>query len=466
MSIDETKPTIAFFDKNNKSGYTHVYGASRVIRDAVKDKFNIINIGAGFSTQDNYYRFTHSFTKHLIRKADSPLHYIQKNSKIIDEMLSESFKNLPVLDYIVLGTDDFFRLPLLNYAGIQSSTSSKYLYDMANEYFDYLGDDDELLRKIDEVNDSVISNWFKLVSPIAFSTRVNSVFLRSIKHLNDTGKIARKVIAFCIDPVFYTPYFYKNNIPVEFLYFANDTRGTRNFKQFDIGQFQHIIYDNKHKSCTLSDWDEKRQESTNKTKNLFFAGTIFQTKGQRKDMWDLFLKDIESNMCSYFIPLRKNTINSEKNKRVVRAEKLLSSDSAFTDLYNEIKEHKNYNGYLLPDELNAKTCMYKYGLVLRCISENDSLNFKPVLYTYMGTLPFLDYKYDPHYLQIPKHIQDKLVVGSSKDIDEKINFYNDNMVERLNVLQELNDLFKVNQYKNNPSLMIKKQLQNVFPEHF
>ena len=457
LKIDETKPTIAFYDKGEINGFTHIYGPARVIKEELKKNYNIIEIGAGCKLENNYYEIKRSFKDSLLRKADSPEDYIEKNSAKIDAWLDESFEGLPELDYIILGTDDFFRLPLTTYT---NKAHSEYLMSMQNEFFDYVGDDEEMLQKIDEVNDKVIKNWDKLVSPIAFSTCDYSIFMRSINHIHKMGKLKHKVIGFSIDPAIYTPFFDKLGVPADFFYFAEDKRGTRNFKQLDISQLQHIIFDNKFKPDTLDDWGD--DEPVQKTGNFFFAGTIFQEKGSRKDMWDEFLKDIKSDDCSYFIPLRKNGIIKVRNGRSERAEDILAEHDELADLYNEVKDHKNFKGSLLPSELNDKTARFKYGMVFRCVSINDSLNFRPVLYSYMDIVPFLDYQYDPAYLQIPKNIQDKLVVRSASDIDEKIKFFNDNPSERELVLKELNELFHVQDYINNPEEMIKKQIDKIF----
>ena len=50
---------------------------------------------------------------------------------------------------------------------------------------------------------------------------------------------------------------------------------------------------------------------------------------------------------------------------------------------------ENYKEALLPSEVNDKTKRYKYGMIFRCVSINDSLNFRPVLYAYSDIVPFL-----------------------------------------------------------------------------
>ena len=455
LILDKNKKTVVFMDKGDQNEYTHIYGAARVIKDRIKDQYNIITIGTGCGLTNNYYEVKRNETKVLLRKSDA-LDYKEKNKVVLDEWLKESFKDLPQIDYIILGTDDFFRLPLTAYA---SRKTHRYLSELENEFFDYVGSNKQVLKDIDDINTYVVKDYDRLVSPFAFSTQDYNLFMRCIEYINRVGKLKGKVIGFSIDPAIYTPYFDKHNIPSTFFYFADDTRGTRNFKQLDIAQLQHIIYDNQFKPSNLDDWDEPLIE---KTHNMFFAGTIFQDKGHRRFIWKEFLKDVKAEDCSYYIPLRRNGINKANNGKADRQEELLKVNEDFVDLYEDVLQHEHFKGSLLPHELNERTQRYKYGMVFRCVSINDSLNFRPVLYAYRDILPLLDHQYDPAFLQIPKEIQDKLVVRSAEDIEERINYFNEHDDERLQLLEDLKNLFHIYDYINNPETMIQKQIDKIF----
>lgn len=458
LIIDENKPTVIFMDKGNQSEYTHIYGAARVVKDRIKNKFNIITIGSGCGLTDNYYEVKRNVTKELLRKVDD-LNYRSKNKETIDNWLTQSFIDLPQIDYIILGTDDFFRLPLTSYV---SKKTYKYLCDLENEFFDYVGSNTKVLKDIDKINDYVVKEYDKLVSPFAFSTQDYNLFFRVIEFINRTGRLQNKVIGFSIDPAIYTPYFNKHNIKSKFFYFADDKRGTRNFEKLDIAQLQHIIYDNKFKPLSTNSFDNWDEPLKEKTHNMFFAGTIFQDKGSRKFIWDEFLKDIKTEDCSYYIPLRRNGINKAHGRKAERQKELLKENKNFTDIYECVLKHEHFKGSLLPNELNERIHRYKYGMVFRCVSINDSLNFRPVLYTYRDILPILDYQYDPEYLQIPKEIQDKLVVKSAEDIEERIKYFNENENERLTILNDLKKLFMIDEYINNPDKMIEEQINKIF----
>lgn len=455
LILDPHKPNIIFIDKGDVNDFTHIYGAARILKEKLKEQYNIITIGAGCKLENNYYAIQRQHTKQLLRKNEDTDSYI-KNVNTMENWLSDSFKDLPVIDYIMLGTDDFFRLPLTSY---ESPSSSKFLNGMMNEYFDYIDEDETIIEHINSINKKVVDKWNQFVSPYAFSTQDYNLFCTAIEYINRVGKLKHKVVGFSIDPAIFTPYFELNDIPNSFYYFANDSRGTRNFKQLDIAQLQHL-YNNKFNKPAFDDWDD---EPVKKTKNLLFAGSIFQDKGPRSELWNKFLKDIQSDDCSFYIPLRKNGIIKKKDGRSERMESILK-ESKFKELYEDVISNKNTKGGIPPTVLAEEDQKYKYGMVFRCVSFNDSLNFKPVLYTFKNIVPFLDPMYDPKYQQIPKEIQDRLVVHSAKDIDEKIAFFNNNNGEREKVLQDLKCLFHVDDYINNPDKMIQEQIKKIIPE--
>ena len=458
LSLDPKKKTIAFMDKGDHEGYTHVYGAARVIKEKLRDQFNIITIGAGCGLTNNYYEIKRQVTKRLLRKSDN-LEYLQLNYKSIDVSMRNSFKDLPELEYIILGTDDMFRIPLIKYASKKMNVD---LHRMQNEFFDYMGSDPKVLEQIDFLNNKVVTEWDILCSPISFSTQDYSLFMRAIDFINRTKRLKKSVIGFSIDPAIYTPFFEKLNIPAHFYYFADDKRGTRKFKKLDIAQLQHIIYDNQFKPPGFDNWDEPLME---KTHNMFFAGTIFQTKGTRRFIWDEFLKNVRDEKSSFYVPLRKNGINKANNNKSEQRHNALVGDDDFSELYRDVTNHPNFKGSLLPHELNERTQRYKYGMIFRCVSINDSLNFRPVLYAYRDILPFFDYQYDPAYLQVPKSIQDRLIVRSAEDIQSKIEYFNAHDDERLELLEELKQLFEIHDYINKPESMINREIKKIIPEY-
>ena len=463
LTFSPSKKSILFIDKGKQDSYTHVYGPARVLKDRLRETFNVFTVGSGCALTTNYFEIKRECTSTLHRSVDKIDDWREKNYQTIYGWMKESFKDLPDIDYIVLGTDDFFRLPLTAYVGPKES---KHLHSMYNEYFDYVGNEKSTMSIIQKTNDKVVKKYDQYVSPFAFSTQDLSLFMRLCDFMNKEGKLKKSVIGFSIDPAIFTPFFNELNIPSKFFYFAEDKRGTRNFEQLDISQLQHIVYDNEfNTNSSFDDWDYEdpiyKYQKKHQDMDFFFTGTIFQDKGSRKELWDKFLKGVDNDKSSFFIPLRRNGINKELNGRSERLEKKLQENPDYIELYKSVTEHKLFKGQLNPSTLNKEISRYKYGMVFRCVSVNDSLNFKPVLYTYMNILPFLDVGYDPEFLQIPEEIQKHITVENSTDINNKIKFFNDNPDQKENVLLMLRELFNIEEWENNTEEMINTQIKKI-----
>ena len=161
-------------------------------------------------------------------------------------------------------------------------------------------------------------------------------------------------------------------------------------------------------------------------------------------MWDTFLRDLDASNAELYIPLKANGVYYGK----LQQGWLDKAKTIGGRVYDEVVNHPCYKGYLHPDNLYAQIQRFKYSLILRCVSTFDSLNFRPVLYAKYNILPFFDVGYDPEYLQIPKEIQDKLIVKNSVDIMAKMDYYNSHDAERLALLKSLRDHFNVDFWLN------------------
>ena len=449
LNIDKNKKTIIFVDKGDQELYTNTYGTARFIKEKLKNQYNIITIGSSCGLKDNYYNFNGGFSDILLRKKEGPENYLELNKKTIDEQLHEDFKDLPVAEHIVLGTDFGYRLPSTGYC---SPKFNKELCELKHEYFDYVGDDKDFISDIEEVNKGIIER----VSPIAFSTKVSYYFNYMIEIIHKSGRLRKDVIGFVIDPAFISVFFKDKGIPIKMCYFEEDKRGTRDFTKFDIAQFQHLLYDEEFSAGGLDEWDmDDEDEDLEKTHNMFFAGTIFHETGFRATVWPTFLKDVQSDKCSYYIPLVKNNFTKSTKKHT---DYLEENRKEFLD---EVTLHDNYKPGITSLDLYKQIGKFKYSIVFRCVSHYDSLNFKPVFYTSKNILPFIDENYDPNFLQIPEHIQKKLIVSNSKDIDDRIKYFNDNESEREEILKELRELFRIDRYINQKDDIIYSEINKI-----
>ena len=178
-----------------------------------------------------------------------------------------------------------------------------------------------------------------------------------------------------------------------------------------------------------------------------FAGSIFSKS--REKIWTTFLRDLYIENSVLYIPLvKERVLQMEVSDKFLDRHKDKIIQSYSEDLYNEVKNHKMRKGHILPEDLYKEIGYYKYTFVPKCISYNDSLNFRPVLYSQNNVLPLLDVNYDPAYLMIPKEIQDRIRVSNYKDIEDKVKYFEEHPDERKDILNKLKELFHLEQFHN------------------
>lgn len=343
-----------------------------------------------------------------------------------------------------------FILPLTSYVGMKDHP---LLNLRKNEFHDTVFQDEDELKKIADGNYKVCSKIDSKCSIIAFGTHFKNISINLVKYAVNKATAFEMAYAFINDPAFYTPIFEYEKIPFRAYYFRDDKRGSRDFCEFPIGQLQHIVWDKRNKKTDLLSLVEAPQ--LKKDRSVFFAGTIFQEKGGRVDLWNRYLRDLRVPGAGIFVPLRPNGIlhSKENNNRFLNKVK-----DVFSDLHEEMIAHPHYEGHLVPDEYEEKVSKFKYGVLFRCVSYNDSLNFRPILYARLRILPLLDPQYDPAALQIPPYIQSKLLVHSHEDIAEKVKYFDEHFEEREKLLDELEDIFSIKTFEKTWKKDLKKYL--------
>lgn len=442
--LDHNKKTmIVITDRNFAGRNDHVTGFVQYVVDELKVKYNIIYVGREESEHikhvSNFYKFDQpSFGKlktKMKRKAEfeNPLDANEHNKNILFEEFNLAFSNLTV-DGIFYMTTEYFFMPSVPY--VKGPIGSKYRH-MLNEFHDYIGSDIETINEINEIRNEFGKNYDNAISLLAYTMYYKNIFMNLPVFFHKQHKL-QNVYTIVIDPAQNTDLWKFHNIPTKHLYLEEDTRGTREFIKFPICDMQHLLYET-HKH-NLNNYN-----LNDKSKEFFFAGTFFNNRGDRTKLWYKYLNDLnlkESDSCIFVPPSVNGIIQNKK----AASGKLLNSfknrlESEFNKIYNNIMSHPLYKGYLLPNDLINTIIPYKYSLILKCVSINDSLNFRPHLYSYLNILPFFDEEYDPTNIQIPKELRDKLLVKSHKDIENKIKYFNENPDERIELLSKLRNHF-------------------------
>lgn len=442
IKLDKNKETVVIIGNTSTHRHVNAYAIGISKSKWLNDNYNVVIIsetGSNKYNADNVILLNVK-TVGFLKKADK-----EEKPKLTDkiaETLSDYFKPKYIINAL--------SLPLLPNTKRVPKKHSETLNAKGQDFHDYVEEPSSEDLKVIEYYLKYHIKGRKALEKL-YSTRLRSrvnpnILLKFI--LTSAEKYNTKVSYFIFDPAALYPFYRVNGIKAKGFYFANDKRGSRDLNTFDIAQVQLFAGEQVHKDIF---------GIPKKEKLLFFAGTLFIEKGDRAELYYKFLKNLSVEHDLY-IPLKANAIATRKNIPEHQEEKIKTK---FTELYNEIKNNPNWKGHLTPDVVNAISAKYKYGLIMRCHSPADSLNFRPVTYTYYKIFPLLDHKYDPEYLQIPKEIQDKIVVRDHKDIEERIAYYEANPEEKEKVFTELRELFRIDQWIKNTSEMLDNEVKKL-----
>ncbi len=391
----------------------------------------------------------------FLRKKQDPENYLKINKETLDQAINNVLDDLPFCEYVFIVGNTTLTLPIGNYC---PKLTDEELYHNNSEYFDTLNDDKlHVIKVIDNKLFGDDAAFLRKFSPFAIATYMQTQFMYFIKHMHQQKKF-NKIVTYVTDPNLFRNFFEYHQMQADLYYFENDTRGSRNFKKADIAQIQHLVYKKKFgldaRDNSFDDWDT---EEIKKTKNVIFAGTIFHDKGSRLFIWDEFLSKYNDPDSDYYIPLKKNGIITKKAEYPHQIEKVKAFDE-----FNSVINHISYKQFILPEVLESRLPNYKYGLIFRCVSVHDSLTLKPVQYLMYDVLPFIDYKYDPSFLQFPEHLQKKLVIKNHQDLEDKVKYYNVHDDQRLELLHELKTFFKIYDYDERGDQLLDEEINRVF----
>lgn len=446
--FDHNKENLLIITKKSSDNFSYLFGFVFEIIDLIKDHFNVIIIAneKNISNQPNVYSFNLSYYNKINDKKFKRKEELKENIEYNQQILVEEFEKCFdfTVDKVIFAEDTWHMLPRTNYV---PKKIDKYLAERQNEFHDYVGNDSERLALIRNEIEKVNKNFYSRISILAFSMFKINIMQNLVSWFNEKKKI-KMLYTFNIDPATWLHFFDYNNITNTKFYFENDKRGTRNFVKFPISHLQHLIYE----PIRVGEYD-----STKKEHDFFFMGTILQEKGDRIKLWETFFKNLRLPNSHLYIPNRANGIfKDKKSENSVYAQKnIKKANDIFEDVLKEMKENPMWVGHILPIEVRKTISTYKYGFVAKCTSYEDSLNYRPVNYVFLNILPIFDKYYDPDFIQIPKHIQDKLTVTDSISLEEKIKYFNNHNEERLLLLKQLYDHFKIEDFLKNWKEIIK-----------
>jgi hypothetical protein len=317
-----------------------------------------------------------------------------------------------------------------------------------NEYFDNIDKnvDKKITDFITKTNDKILN---KFEYPYTrFMTQYSRFVIDAIEYF--INKDNTKIYQFTIDPASYTRYF--NDIfNSKAYYFNDDHRGTRQLNEFPIGQLNYL-YNYELNTSDIKEWKDKNN-------NLIWGGLVLFEKGDRMNDYMQFLSKFNFDKCDLFI----SPTNSTNVKK--KPPKMLLKHPLYNKVSDDIKNNPLNHGFLPNNEFEEKLKDYKYTLILKCISANDSVNFRIYYSLLYNIIPLIAYNYDPDNIQIPEKFYKYLRFNNYEEIIDKINYFNNNPEFANNLLNEMKEYY-LNEKYFSKEYYEKEFKENYFKEIF
>jgi hypothetical protein len=446
----------------------HLTGWYRqMIKEILEPQFNLVWVGVdndpsrilhmGYSNIYTIHSSDFEAIKDSKFKRAKEMEDDSSNSDYNRDILLGFFeKELPKIhpEYLMWLDERWAFLPLKDYWSKKQApeVSEMGAVNLGNEFHDYVGNDPKVKDFILKTCKDVNSRYDYHVGILTFTYWMKNLTYNLGKWFIQKGcekSKFKKSYYFVIDPGSYYRVF--DSISPKHVNFAmaRDFRGTRDFEFFPVQEMQHFFYE---KPWTV--------DKTKKRKFCFY-GTLFLSKKTRKNLWDTYLKDLRGEQIDIYVPPKMDGHISERRKEgasITRLNDRVQKDADIAELWESVSSHPNYKGYIDTQELNSVLAQYEYALIAKNIARYDSINFRPALYIALDVFPLLDHRYDPEFVGIPQHIQDKIVVRNHKEILEKIAYYDKNPKERNAVMQMLKDHYKYENFRENWIETVKTSL--------
>lgn len=395
------------------------------------DQFGMKNVYR--LNKGEYNRFKDPTTQNFFRKAETS-DSESRNQKLVDECVQGFFAKEPKFSSVIVIDNHNLMLPFNVYS---KHPKIKHLF---NDYFDIFDDDLDAIEEVKRINEKLFNKTARAFSPLAFRYYYKNIMLSVINYVSKTQDA--KVHIMIMDPSAAIPFFDYNKIKHKFWYFTDDKRHHRNLHAFPISEMQHLVYEPLWQKLSPLKNDLLSNFFSTEKIPFFFAGSLLNDKGKRKYIWQEFFRDFSYPSSKLFF---KVSLIYGMNK------------SDFDHLKHSVSQHSNFCGDFLPNAeyinilKNSKTAF-----IARNVSANGGLTYRHIQYLYFGVLPLFDYLYDPDFLWIPREFQEKLTVKNHQELQERVQFYDQNENERLAVLHDMQKFFDVQGWLDNWELKLSQ----------
>lgn len=450
--LDPEKQTfVLIFSRLNFSGeQDHIIGWMKdMVKEIIAKQYNIVFLGVdtnperlvemGFS---NVYGITNKKFEELKAKSfkrekemDEDHTAWEHNNSLIIQHLTQELPNINP-EYVMWLDERFAFLPLKDYIKASSVLPGM---NSGNEFHDYVGTDPNVLQRINEACGEISNKYDYHVNILTFNYWMkNLIYNLGAYYIQRSDKFIRSYY-FVVDPGSYYKVFEKFGKEHWNYALVEDKRGTRDFRQFPIAELQHAYFEKNHLM------------NTSKNKKFIFYGTLFLSKGTRKEVWTRYLKDLRMEGADIYAPPRVDGIipnRAKEKKSLTKFEEKITTEKEVGDLWAQVSSHPHYRGYLDTQELNRTLSQYQYGFIPKNIAFNDVMNWRPVLYLSLNVFPILDYRYDPEYLGVPQKFQEKICAKDSADIERIVDYYEAHPEEREELMAEMKAHYRIDTFRN------------------
>lgn len=461
--LDSSKETMALvfsrlvFSDEQK----HIIGWMKdFVKEVLAPKYNLIFLGVenegerlldfGFSniyviTAKDFLQFKESKLKRVKEMEDEDTVSYLYNKEQLWKEFRKSLPKTPV-QHVMYLDERFLFLPLKDYFNTKTVRPE---INRGNEFHDYVGDDPEVIAEIRRICKDVTEKYDYHVSLLTYTYWMKNLAFNLGRYYIDQPDFKRSYY-FVVDPGSYYRVF--DQVSKDHVNFAlvEDKRGTRDLERFPIAELQHLYYEKNH----LIDKTKK--------KLFIYYGTIFLSKGTRKDVWNKFLKDLRLEESDIYAPPKMDGIIHERRKEgasISRFQERQEKDGEIAELWDSVSNHPMYRGYLDTNELNPTLAQYKYAFMPKNIAINDIYNWRMCLYLSLDVFPILDYRYDPAFLAVPQEFQEKITAKSHEDIQLIISYYEAHPEEREALMNKMKEHYQIDNFREIWKDEVKKALK-------
>lgn len=420
-TYNENKPGLVFCSTNKRINDDNIFITRFLfnIAEILSDDYNIfIAINAKTlskltETVKTYpnFNYIHIALENIptVKKVDDD-NYIEINRKTIQSILNKYFDKLNIAGI-------FIQPPVL---------PSQQYFNENNEFFDKINiTDQSIYSKINEINKKIEDR--KLLSYTAFSTKYQAFLLDMCEYYHEKNNVP--IYQFIIDPGAYYIYL-RDKCDAITYYFEDDFRGTRTLKEFPLSQLNYLYNYNINEGC---------KSFNDKPGDFIWGGAVLLPKGNRINDYYTFINDFRFDNSVLHI---SNTNSISKGKQIPKS----LQEEKYLKIIEDIINQPLNEGLLDNKTFEEKLKDYKYTLILKCASIEDSLNFRVHYSLLFNMLPLIDEQYDVENLQIPKEFKEQLVVRNHKDIEERLKYLNDNPVIAEKLLSDMQNYFLNEKY--------------------